>query len=151
MADVVVAERFWARVDRSGDCWLWTGARSSKGYGNITINWKVHLTHRLAYELAVGPIPRGLFVMHACDNQPCVNPAHLSVGTAKDNEADKQNKGRQKAAIRPETVEFVLAMREAGASYAVIAAQIGRSVESTKKIANRKARQMATAYGVDHG
>lgn len=66
-------EAFWDRVDASGPCWIWTGARSTNGYGN----WRGRLVHRLAYELLVGPIPDGLTIDHLCRVRNCVNPDHL--------------------------------------------------------------------------
>jgi hypothetical protein len=91
-----------AYVDRSGGpdaCWLWTRSRGGRGgherrYGHLQVNGKLAYTHRLAYELAFGPIPEGLLVLHRCDNPPCCNPAHLFVGTSADNTADRIAKGR---------------------------------------------------------
>jgi hypothetical protein len=78
-------------------CWPWKGSRMPVGYGVFMVSNTPRLTaraHRLAYELSVGPIPRGLCVMHICDNPPCVNPAHLRVGTLVENNADRELKGR---------------------------------------------------------
>ena len=73
---------FWARVDKSGDCWEWSGARNEQrgGYGMLNLrrgNRKSPLgAHRIAWELTYGQIPVGLFVCHHCDNPPCVRPEH---------------------------------------------------------------------------
>jgi len=82
-------------------CWLWTGACNSCGYGSIRIENKDHKAHRLAYELFVGPIEdirgtdcRGTCVIHSCDTPLCVNPAHLRLGTHKENMEDKAIRGR---------------------------------------------------------
>jgi DNA-binding Xre family transcriptional regulator len=87
-------QRFWSKVDRSGDCWLWTGARRPLGYGALKIDGRVLHAHRVAYEPVYGDIPPELVVLHTCDNPPCVNPAHLRLGTRSDNTRDMYAKGR---------------------------------------------------------
>ncbi len=93
-------ERFWAKVHKGSNCWLWTGSKDSWGYGTFWIEGKTKGTHRVAYELEYGPIVDGLFVCHTCDVPNCVNPEHLFLGTQKDNMIDASNKGR----IKPYTV-----------------------------------------------
>lgn len=91
---------FEDRVDKSGDCWEWTGCRLPSGYGlaKVKVNgkWRNAYAHRLAWEREHGKIPSGLFVLHRCDNPSCVNPNHLFVGTAKDNSRDMVKKGRNR-------------------------------------------------------
>lgn len=74
---IPLIERFWLKVDTSGPCWLWTGARTGAGYGKLYRNGRAVEAHRVAYELFVGPIPPGLDLDHLCRNRACVNPAHL--------------------------------------------------------------------------
>jgi len=92
-----MVERFEAKVDRSGDCHVWTGARNNPNrYGQIRWLGKVMSAHRVAWMRAYGmDIPLGLEVMHSCDNPPCVNPAHLSLGTRSENAKDAYSKGRR--------------------------------------------------------
>lgn len=72
------AERFWARVEKSPTCWIWTGARTPLGHGRIRLEgYGESLAHRWAYIQLVGPIPEGLVLDHLCANPPCVNPAHM--------------------------------------------------------------------------
>jgi hypothetical protein len=83
----VVPEReaFWNRVDKTGDCWEWTGSRNGDGYGTYSVGGKTHRAHRYAYEIVVGPIPEGKQLDHLCRNPPCVNPAHLEPVTSREN------------------------------------------------------------------
>ena len=91
-------ERFWAKVDKSGECWLWTDALRPDGYGYLQRvggrGGRTYLAHRASYEIAYGPIPDGLHVCHHCDNPPCVRPDHLFLGTDLDNIRDMIRKGR---------------------------------------------------------
>lgn len=78
----------------AGMCVLWTGRRDTDGYGRVGTRDRAH---RIAWEQANGrPVPAGMVVMHRCDNPPCVNPAHLTIGTVADNNRDRHSKGRSK-------------------------------------------------------
>lgn len=80
--------RFWAKVLKTDGCWLWTGAKTSAGYGNFWIFKNYHLAHRVSYRLLVGEIPEGLTLDHlkdVCGNRHCVNPAHLEPVTQGEN------------------------------------------------------------------
>lgn len=78
--------RFWNYVDKSGECWEWQGTRD-RGYGRCFVGRPKRYSpaHRVAYELAVGPIPEGLTLDHLCRNPGCVNPAHLEPVTNREN------------------------------------------------------------------
>lgn len=89
-----VEERFWAKVDKTPECWNWTGGCNDRGYGTFANGHGHQLAHRYAYEISSGSIPDGVFVLHRCDNRRCVNPSHLWLGTAQDNTADMIAKGR---------------------------------------------------------
>lgn len=81
-------DRFWEKVDASGDCWIWTGAKDQHGYGRIGLGTRedgIAAAHRVAYELLIGPIPAGLTIDHLCINPPCVNPDHLEAVSMEEN------------------------------------------------------------------
>ena len=91
-----ITDRFWEKVDKTGNyCWIWTAGVSSNGYGVFHPTHNKHIgSHRIAWEQTNGPIPKGLCVLHKCDNPLCVNPDHLFLGTRGDNNRDKASKGR---------------------------------------------------------
>jgi hypothetical protein len=101
-----LADRFWAKVDKNGPtvrpdlgpCWHWTGALQGSGtrYGSIGVGGggKTGRASRVSWEIANGPIPKGMQVLHRCDNTRCVNVAHLFLGTHQDNMDDRSAKGR---------------------------------------------------------
>lgn len=80
--------------DSNTSCWTWPGWKNECGYGVLDRNKHQKFAHRMAYEAWVGIIPPGLCVLHKCDNPPCVNPAHLFLGTRSDNNKDRARKGR---------------------------------------------------------
>lgn len=86
------AVQFWDRVTKTHEygCWLWTGPTDEGGYGR----WKKSLAHRHSWQEANGPIPDGKWILHHCDNPPCVNPAHLYPGTVVENVRDMVTRGR---------------------------------------------------------
>ena len=90
-----IAARFWPKMDKCAEdaCWEWSAAKDNWGYG-LFYGDSFTRAHRMAWVLTNGPIPEGLCVLHACDNPPCCNPAHLWLGTHLDNARDRENKGR---------------------------------------------------------
>lgn len=93
--------RFWAKVspEPNTGCWIWAGGLTQQGYGAIGLGAAsagVMLAHRLSWTFAVGPIPRGKWVLHRCDNRWCVNPAHLFLGSRQDNIDDCVSKRRNR-------------------------------------------------------
>jgi hypothetical protein len=87
MSDNELVQKLLGRltVDDTTGCWEWGGATTKGGYGHMRVGDKHPRTHRLAYELLVGPIPDGLEVDHLCGNRLCANPAHLEPVTRTEN------------------------------------------------------------------
>ena len=111
-------EAFWDKVPsrQPGECWKWCG--SDRKYGRLRFRSNMASAHRVAYELAYGPIPVGMVVRHTCDNPPCVNPDHLILGTSADNTGDARQRGRMccgvkhpKAKLNDSAVRAIRALR----------------------------------------
>lgn len=108
MKETAVAEsllsRLYSRVERCGECWLFTGSTGNSGYGKLRIGKSKDVAaHRVSYAAHHGPIPNGMCVLHSCDVRRCVNPAHLGIGTKRDNTQDMVKKGRHFSAPRLRT------------------------------------------------
>ncbi len=86
--------RFWPKIARTGNCWIWTAGLFSNGYGQFRIGKRKIKAHRFIYTIFNGQIPDDKIICHYCDNKKCVNPAHLFLGTHKDNAVDRERKGR---------------------------------------------------------
>ncbi len=140
-------ERFWPKVDRSGDgCWEWQGFVNAGGYGRFRIGDHHHQAHRAAWMLLAGPIPDGLFVCHHCDNPRCVRLSHLFLGSPLENMQDRDRKGRGRVIGRPGernpnallTDEKVRAIRSiyaaGGTSHRELAAQFGVAVRTIRNV-----------------
>ena len=82
-----------SKSDERG-CLIWSGSKTTLGYGRLTKKGARHIAHRMAYERFKGPVPEELEVCHSCDNPSCVNPDHLFIGTTQDNAIDREAKGR---------------------------------------------------------
>jgi len=81
-----IEERLVPKIDfTQGDCWIWIGARQSRGYGSVHVRGRNQLAHRVVYEQLVGPIPPQRDVDHLCRNPSCVNPAHLEPVSHREN------------------------------------------------------------------
>ena len=112
-------DRFWARTELGlihpeiGPCAEWVGARFPTGYGKVSYFGHPAYTHRVAYQITVGPIPTALNVLHHCDNPPCVRVDHLFLGTDLDNAVDREAKGRGYFS-RPGALDSLRAARSRG-------------------------------------
>lgn len=158
-------KRFWEKIEKVPDgCWLWRGNTRGKGYGRLWVGRYI-AAHRFSYELHNGPIPSGKFVCHRCDVPACVNPAHLFIGTPKENIEDAKAKlrhspftranifparapGRQKgepagelnprAKLSTEDIPTIRQRRACGETYASIARDFGVSLHSIHDVCTGK-------------
>jgi len=110
----VLRKRFWSHVKKGPGCWLWTGALMGNGYGTTYVSLphgRYRGAHRAAWALIFGPIPKGKYVLHKCDNKLCVRPGHLWLGTPRDNMVDMGRKGRANNGRHKLSKEAVLHIR----------------------------------------
>ena len=132
---------FWARCRRvPSGCMEWQGSTNgAKGYGKLKVDGRYLLAHRLAWELANGrEIPEGMVIMHACDNPPCCNPAHLQLGTHALNLQDAERKGRHIGAnklTREQVREIRARLTGIRGERRIIAREFGVCVETIGYIA----------------
>lgn len=141
-------ETIMRKIDRSGGpdaCWPYNGLRLPRGYGTHTARGRHWYAHRVAYEVANGPIPDGLWVLHRCDNPPCCNPAHLFLGTMLDNTRDMIRKGRNAKGERMNSAKLteadVIRIRELAPSVRVmkLAEMFGVSHATIRRVVSGEA------------
>lgn len=128
-------------------CWLWTGSTTEDGHGRAWFNGKQPPAHRVSWMMHKGPIPDGQQVLHKCDVACCVNPAHLYLGTDKDNVRDRVVRGRSapvdhehapNAKLTQAQVDRIRAMRQQGATQAALSEHFGISRSQVGNIVNRR-------------
>lgn len=138
-------DRFYKFVPPAepGECWEWQSVRNHRGYGKFWLNGRTDLAHRASYRIHHGPIPVGLAVRHRCDNPPCVNPAHLLVGTGKDNardalERDRYRRGSRngRAKLTEQQVSEIRRLRQQGETQKALAEQFGVSRSAIQFVLN---------------
>lgn len=165
-------ERFWEKVEKTDGCWPFAGAkvyynhRNGHRYGGYGVfgvrtpglrGHRQRLAHRFAWELAHGPVPRGLDVLHRCDNPPCVKTepdeqwpqGHLFLGTAQDNGRDMTEKGR--SGLAKLTDEIVRAIRSSAAPSKALADTYGVHYSTVNNIRRGKTWKHAEAWPTEQG
>lgn len=146
--DEIQIIRFLRKASWSGECFVWNGAWEISGgmyYGVMCLGKDRYKCHRVAYYLYYGVDPGTLNVMHSCDNPPCINPLHLSLGTIAQNNADCKAKQRHCRGVGIHTAILdrrkVIEIRELIASgrltYGQIGAMFGVQDQTIYRVANR--------------
>jgi hypothetical protein len=127
-------DRFWSRVAIGDGCWEWRASKDGRGYGQARLGGANMRAHRVAYTLAKGAVPEGMFVCHRCDNPACARPSHLFLGTHDENMADMVAKGRGRGApgarngnvrLNEDGVYEIRRRRKAGETQKAIARRLG--------------------------
>lgn len=140
-------DKFWAHVEQKhSGCWHWKGKplKGKQGYGRLRVDGKPVRAHRWAFFLANGYLTEGLDVMHHCDNPICVNPAHLSEGTAHDNMRDMATRGRAAGFSRKKENHPLAKLTQDDVNY------IKREYKKGHKYARGNGRELAQAFGLNY-
>ena len=128
-------KRFWAKVNKTDSCWLWTANTSPDGYGNFVFRKKQWKAHRASYTMFVGEIDPGMFVLHSCDNPGCVRPKHLRQGTHQDNMNDRSRRGRTSRGV--------------GRHFSILTEEEVRAIREEYALGGTSHRKLGRKYGVD--
>lgn len=148
-ARIPLADRFWKRVQKSAGCWLWTGKLDKDGYGQGLKEGngsrRARRPHVISWMLHNAPISDDSWVLHTCDNPPCVRPDHLYLGTVIENNRDRVERGRgatgDKSGRRLHPERWTLETRPRGSRH-------GRSLLTEDQV--REIRLMADRVDVSH-
>ena len=145
-------EKFWAKVDKSDGpdaCWIWTGRRTTAGYGGLKWHGRATTAHIVSYRLTYGELPQDKpYTLHKCDNRPCCNPSHLFPGTHVDNMRDMAEKGRSPkrkgeaapfARLTDDLVITIVARVRSGETETTVAGDAGVSITTVSRIMLGKA------------
>lgn len=89
-------QRLWTRVLITESCWLWTGGKTTAGYGSAQVGGTRVYPHRYVFQLLVGPIPVGMELDHLCYVRHCCRPDHLEIVTGTEN---KQRAWQRRKAV----------------------------------------------------
>jgi len=145
--------QWYADTSDADSCWEWQGTRDADGYGHVSGGSSPRIASRVAYEAWVGPIPDGHLVCHRCDNPPCINPAHLFVGTPQDNTADMLVKRRGSHGERhhwnkltDDQVHVIRYLSDQGVQQRPIAKLTGCSQSQVSNIVRRTQRRHDTNW-----
>jgi hypothetical protein len=142
-------ENFWDHVEKQEDgCWIWTGPRSSGGYGHLSVGGVRVRASRFSYFLTHGEYDRSKLMCHKCDNPPCVRPDHLFLGTHAENTNDAIRKGRKKG-LSVEQRQEIARLRPTH-SIGDLVAMFGVSRAAVVKIARKYGAQDSSNSLVTH-
>lgn len=138
-------QRFWRKINKlsPSECWPWTGATNTRGYGKFRVNKKLYYATRMVWFLAHGAQPDGLGLLHKCDNPICCNPDHLFLGSRADNVADMTSKRRNRVPLGSDhsnatlTDSDVIAIRRLRATTSLTGVEIGKQFGVTKSTVAR--------------
>lgn len=146
-------ERFWQKVQKTATCWIWVGQKNGHGYGVVDTRRSgtrvVAPAHRRAWEMTFGPIPKGIHVLHECDNPACVRPGpgHLHLGTHAENMAEMKSRHRAAREWRKPNTKISDAaartIRESKENGRVLARRHGVSEQTICDIRKGRTRQRA--------
>lgn len=147
-------KRFFEKVNKTAGCWIWTASTVRAGYGQFGVLYgigdtRIRLAHRVSWVIHNGQIPPGMYVLHKCDNPPCVNPEHLFLGTLADNNHDRDAKGRggnhllvgrniTSAVLSADDVRAIRRDAESGHSLASLARRYGVNPSTVSLLVARK-------------
>ena len=139
--------RFDRKIEKTESCWLWTGGSSDFGHGRFRVGGKLQSTHRIAYTLAYGKIPKAKLVLHKCHNPRCVNPEHLYAGTYADNQKDALEAGRSKVPVHlwldEARVLEIKALVSSGLSFREVGRRTGVNHSTVSSIVKGKTKAWA--------